>query len=63
MTDIAEERRAAFDRNGFLVLPGFVPVAACDALRRRAASHAGPAVTAANRSCQCSTGVTRSPLR
>lgn len=38
MTDIAEERRAAFDRDGFLVLPGFVPVAACDALRRRAAA-------------------------
>ena len=38
MTDIAEERRGAFDRDGFLVLPGFVPVAACDALRRRAAA-------------------------
>ena len=38
VTDIAEERRGAFDRDGFLVLPGFVPVAACDALRRRAAA-------------------------
>ena len=36
MTDIAGERRAAFERDGFLVLPDFVPAAACDALRRRA---------------------------
>lgn len=41
MTDIAEERRGAFDRDGFLVLPGFLPVAACDALRRRAAALVG----------------------
>ena len=27
VTDIAEERRAAFDLDGFLVLPGFVPEA------------------------------------
>ena len=36
MTEIAGERRAAFERDGFLVLPDFVPAAACDALRRRA---------------------------
>lgn len=29
--------RAAFERDGFLVLPGFVPVAECEALKARAA--------------------------
>ncbi|MFO1068282.1 MAG: phytanoyl-CoA dioxygenase family protein [Geminicoccaceae bacterium] len=35
MTGLNEAQRAAWERDGYLVLPGFVSAAACDALRRR----------------------------
>jgi phytanoyl-CoA hydroxylase len=34
---IAASRRRTFERDGYLVLPGFVPEAACDGLRARMA--------------------------
>lgn len=37
-THLSAEQRASFARDGFLVLPGFVDVDACDRLRRRAST-------------------------